>query len=145
MPGGTNIFSRVNKAVTGKPWKFDGVATGVVGTPDTVLNVTGAVWIDMFVIRGVVTPVSSSGTIAVGTAGSTGGIIAATTATLIIGGAPGTCKFWAGTTPALIVTPVVNVVLTQNIIFTYATANVTAGSVVIDVWWHPIEAGANLS
>jgi hypothetical protein len=145
MPGGTNIFSRVPKAVTGKPWTFNGTTTGLTSAADTVLLVTGAVWIDMFVIRGVVTPVSSSGTIAVGTAGSTGGIIAATTATLIVGGAAGTCKFWTTTTPALIVTPLVNIVTNQNIIFTYATANVTAGSVVIDVWWHPIEAGANLS
>jgi hypothetical protein len=145
MPGGTNIFSRVDKAVTGKLWTFNGTTTGVVGTPDTVLTVTGAVWIVHFVIRGVVTLVSSSGTIACGVAGSTGGIIAATTATLIIGGAAGTSKFWASTTPALLVSPVAAFDCQQNIIFTYATANLTAGQVAIDVWWHPLEAGANIS
>ena len=145
MPGGTNIFSRVDKAVTGKSWTFNGTTTGLTSAADTVLTVTGAVWIVSFVIRGVVTPVSSSGTIAVGVAGSSGGIIAATTATLITGGAAGTCKFWASTTPALIVTPVVNVALNSNILFTYATANVTAGQVYIECWWHPLEAGANIS
>lgn len=109
-------------------------ATGAV----PLFTLTGKVIIDRIVAVGSVDLVSAGGgTLALGVTGATTLLIAATTGTLITAG-----KLWLTNTPnangLALPAALLGIPIAQNIIGTVATANITAGAIVLDVWYTPI-------
>jgi len=135
---GLPLAARLDKATT-KLVSFTGATNlGAIGTMP-LFTVTGRVWIVGLDIYCPTTLVGPSATLALGTTNSTSSLIAATTATLIVAG-----KFWATTTPAQDVAAVLTSLVSANILFTIGTTNITAGSLEVCAYWHPMSAGGNL-
>lgn len=136
---GAPFTNRILKRQT-KTIVIDGTVLGPIGSIP-VLTITGCVWIECLVVRCLTSLTGASATIALGTAGNTGGLIAATTATGITAG-----LIWNGTTPATGVgAAIVNYAADLNIIATVATAGITGGSFEVEVYWLPLSANGNLN
>jgi hypothetical protein len=138
MPG-FGIVSREVK-FTRASVTFDGVNYGVAGTPVTVFNLTGRCW--LFALGGycMTTLVGTSATLALGTANSTGSLIAATTATNIQAN-----KWWVSTSPSTDYgVEIEGFIANGPIALTIATANITAGQMDFYALWYPCSAGANI-
>ncbi len=84
-----------------------------------------------------------SSTLALGVTGSTSVFIAATTTLDIDAG-----KFWVDTVPdangVAVPAALKDIVITDNIIGTVATANVNAGAIRLALYWMPLSSDANV-
>lgn len=105
----------------------------------TIFTITGRVILDDLVAVCTTNLTSAGGgTLALGVAGNTGGLVAATTATDITT----TNLIWETATPTagLLAIPAAEKldVVTSNIIGTVAVADITAGVIVFDVFYYPL-------
>ncbi len=125
---------------TTKDITFTGAAG--LGAQGTVAagTVTGGVLIEQLAAYCVTDLVGTNATIALGVAGATTGLIAQATATDI-----DATKFWTDATPTVLESSVANKLVSLNIIATVATADITAGRIVIVYYWRPITANGNLA
>jgi len=146
--GNGSVPVRVRKTIT-----FADVAgQGAVGTV-AVYTVTGAVHIDKLTARCTTSLESAGGgIITLGDASDVDGFIVASTATSIdsgmmwASGAPGTLLSLGQAATGGATTQQINKVANGTTInVTVATAAVTAGVVVFDVWYTPVTDGATIS
>jgi hypothetical protein len=115
---------------------FDGT-----GNPATLFTVTGTVLVKLFATVNTALE-GATATIRVGTALSNVGLIASTTATLAIAN-----EIWHDATPDASIelsTILTEKIVSQNIIQTVGTANITAGSLTYHCIWKPISADGNV-
>ena len=118
------------------PGDFDGT-----GNPATLFTVTGTVFCKLFAVSEVL-PVGATATVAVGTAITSVGLIASTTATLLAVG-----EIWHDATPDAsieLATVATEKIVNQNVIQTVGTANITAGRIRYICLWRPATAGATV-
>lgn len=142
-------FDRNASSVTSPDWSlaltksvtFDGGTTNGIGdydgtgNPVTLFTVSGPVLLRVFGICSV-DLVGASATCSVGTALSTAGLIASTTATNI-----DVNEIWHDATPDASVelsTVATQKIVNQNVILTVGTANVTAGAITFYCHWFPL-------
>lgn len=122
---------------TNDPGDFNGT-----GNPATLFTVTGTVFMKLFAVVQVA-PVGATATLIVGTAISTSGLIASTTATnLAIG------EIWHDATPDASVeatTVATEKIVNQNVIQTVGTADITAGRIKYICLWRPASNGATVT
>lgn len=121
---------------TNDPGDFDGT-----GNPTTLFTVTGRVLVKFFAVCEV-TVTGASGTIEAGTALSTTGLIALTTGTNLAAN-----EIWHDATPDASVelsSILTEKIVSQNIIQTVRTANLTAGRLRYFCLWKPISADGNV-
>ncbi len=118
---------------------------GQSGSPITIFTVTGAV--DVSAIAGFCTTSlvsAGGGTLALGVTGSTSLFIGATTATTLTTAA----AIWVSTTATAtgIALPATtkDIVIMANVLGTVATADITAGVLVIRAFWLPVSLDGNL-
>ena len=125
---------------------FDNTAgNGAFPGTITVATVTGAVYIHRIIPR--ITQTLTSGganTVALGTATVTTGMIGATTGTSLAAN-----EFWATTGGGdvgyvNVSDTITSAIISENIIITLGTANLTAGTIVFDIVWEPVTVGASL-
>lgn len=113
---------------------------GGTNDPLTLFTVSGVVAMKLF---GVCTVnLAGTGTVSVGTAVSPAGLIAATTATDIDAN-----EIWHDTTPDASVelsTVAAEKIVTQNVIETIGTADVTAGNIYYVCQWRPLTPNASV-
>jgi len=115
---------------TNDPGDFDGT-----GNPMTLFSVTGTVLMKLFATCSA-DLTGASATIAVGTALSSAGLIASTTATNIDAN-----EIWHDATPDASIelsSVATEKIVRQNVIQTVGTANITAGTVTYHCIWKPI-------
>lgn len=115
---------------TNDPGDFDGT-----GNPATLFTVTGLVKVRIFGF-GTTDLVGATATLEVGTAKSTAGLIAQTTATNIDAN-----EIWHDNAPdnsVEAITVAAENIVGQNIIQTVATANITAGAIDYYCFWIPL-------
>lgn len=140
-PPGNSLLRTTTKTLT-----LTGAANlGQSASPITLFTVTGAV--DISAIAGFCTTSLTSaggGTLALGVTGSTSLFIGATTATTLTS----TAGIWVSTTATAtgIALPAAtkDIVIMANILGTVAVADITAGVLVIRVYWLPISLDGNL-
>jgi len=132
---------------------FD-TTTGPVGTPTiTVFTITGRVFIYQIFGHCTVDLLSAGGgTLALGVVGNTAGFIAATTATAIDAG-----EWWIDGTPVAghttvpynatggATAAVANKVVSSNVVATVATADITAGTLIITAMYYQLTRQARLA
>lgn len=140
MATSTPVASRTKKVVR-KAFTFDGGSgSGATGSV-AALTCTGTVWVRCINVHCTTSLTSSSGTIALGISGQTDALISPTTASNIDAGMQ-----WADTTPAKIADqPLGNFILSDNLIFTIATASISAGAVEVEVIFESLSADGYLS
>ena len=127
---------RFSKTVT----LSNAAGSGAIGTV-AIATVTDAVLITHIVARVTTTLAGSSATVELGTAANTAALIAQATATTLAAG-----DFWIGsTTPAGVASAVVDKAVKGDIVLTVATANVTAGEIVFDIFFLPLSTNGNLA
>lgn len=121
----------VRKTIT-----FDGgTGTGATGTV-AALTTTGTVLIQSLNIHCNTGLTSSGGTISLGISGDTDCILPVTTASLILAGYQ-----WAGTVPAKIsFEPIPPFVISDSLIFTVGTADISAGAIEIEIFFDSLSA-----
>lgn len=137
VSGTDQILMRASKTVT-----FTGAAGfGQVGN-GTIFTVIGEVLFFKWGMFGVTTPTSAGGgTISVGVAASVAFLVAATTATTITAG-----SLWTTATPTASIVNTPNlwslggVLATDDITFTVAVGDVTAGAVRVECYWLPMSS-----
>ena len=138
-----NGFHPVEKSIT-----FDGGTTNAIGDHDgtsdpfSIFTVTGTVRMKIYAIC-TTTLVGALATLEVGTALSTAGLIAQTTATDI-----DVNEIWHDATPDTSIeldTVSVENIVSQSVIGTVATANITAGVIKFMILWRPITADGNVT
>ena len=126
---------------------FNGAVLNAIGNdggtqdPYTLFTVTGVVAVKIFAVCST-DVASTTGTEAVGTTLSPTGLIGTTTATAIDAN-----EIWWDTTPDASVelfSVLVENIISQSIIMTTATANVTGGVVKFYCLWRPISPGATV-
>jgi hypothetical protein len=118
------------------PGDFDGT-----GNPATLFTVTGTVRMKIFAVCGT-DLAGASATLEVGTALSTSGLIAQTTATNIDAN-----EIWHDATPDASVelwSVATEKIVKQNVIQTVATANITGGVLTYHCIWAPISNDGNV-
>jgi hypothetical protein len=111
------------------------------GNPLTLFTVTGTVMMKLFGIC-TVSLVGDSATLEVGTALSTAGLIAQTTATAIDAN-----EIWHDATPDASIelsSVATEKIVSQNVIETVATANITAGNIYYICSWYPLTPDGNV-
>ncbi|MGH9932602.1 MAG: hypothetical protein ACREA9_25645 [Pyrinomonadaceae bacterium] len=118
-----------------------GSGTGAVGTV-AVGTVTGSILFTHLTARCTTLLASSGGgTLELGTANNTAGLIPLTTATDIDAD-----EFWQDTTPEVKISPaILNQAVCANIIATVATGDITAGVIEIIGYWLPLSDDGNLA
>jgi len=121
---------------TNDPGDFDGT-----GNPATLFTVTGTVKMKLF---GICTTnlAGATATVAVGTALSPTGLIAQTTATDIDAN-----EIWHDATPDASIelsTVLTEKIVSQNVIQTVGTANVTSGVITYYCIWKPLSPGSSV-
>lgn len=125
---------RFTKVIT-----FDGTAgAGAQGTV-AVGTVSGAIVVEQCVGYCTTDLAGASATIELGTSGVTNGLIAQTTATNIDAG-----EAWTDAGPSTLEGSVVNKVVSDDIILTVGTADITAGVLEITIYWRPASQTGNL-
>lgn len=136
----STFFSRLDK-VFRKTITFDGTSgNGATGTV-AIGTVTGAILLTLGGVRCTTDLTSSSGTISLGVAGNTAGLIASTLASDIDSG-----EFWQDSTPEAGISPaIVNQNVVGNIIATIGVASITAGVLEFVFFWRPFSATGNLA
>lgn len=139
--------SETYEQATASPSAFDGGTAQARGDIDGALNpltlftVTGTVAMKIFA-RCTVNLAGASATLEVGTALSTAGLIAQTTATDIDAN-----EIWHDATPDASIeasTVLVEKLVNQDVIETAGTANITAGNIEYTCLWRPITPGATV-
>jgi hypothetical protein len=124
---------------TPKAITYAALTTGAVGTT-TLFTVTGVVAVRVFAVTAAV-DLTGAGTLEVGIAGNTPGIIAQTAATAIDAG-----EIWYGTNPPTVgVMPATLILADTNIIQTIGSATVTAGTLTFYCIWTPITSDATVT
>ena len=129
----------------GKTVAFDGTAgNGAVGTV-TVLTITGRVVLKNLATFCTETLAGATATVALGVASSTAGLIAATTGTDIAAN-----DWWIDATPTEVGLAAVpaghkDIALSESVIITVATANVTDGTLVFWAEYMPLTSNGRLS
>jgi hypothetical protein len=121
---------------TNDPGDFDGT-----GNPATLFTVTGTVLMKLFATCDT-NLAGASATIAVGTALSTTGLIASTTAANIAAN-----EIWHDATPDASIelsTIATEKIVKQNVIQTVGTANITSGVLTYHCIWKPISLDGNV-
>lgn len=127
---------------------FDGGTTNGIGdytgtnNPYTLFTVTGVVEISILAIC-TVSLVGASATIEVGTATTTAGLIAQTTATDIDAD-----DIWHDASPDATVeltSVVTRKIVSENVIITVGTANITAGAIKFIIRWAPLSSDGNVA
>lgn len=137
MPG--DPFPRRVPKLFRKTVTFDaGTGSGAVGTV-AIATVTGAVAITLGAVR-CTTSLTGSGTVELGTADNTAGLIAQTTGTDI-----DASDFWQDATPEVKISPAItNQCVCADIILTVGSATITAGVLEFDFYWVPLSADGNM-
>lgn len=134
---------RVDKVMTfaggtaNDPGDYDGT-----GNPATLFNVSGTVRMRILA-KCLVNLAGASATVEVGTALSTAGLIALTTATDIDAN-----EIWHDVSPDTSVeatTVLTEKVVSQNVIQTVKTANITAGKILYTCLWYPLSEDAEVT
>lgn len=121
---------------TNDPGDFDGT-----GNPATLFTVTGIVLVKLFAVVNTAL-VGATATIRVGTALSTTGLIASTTAANIAAN-----EIWHDATPDASIelsTILTEKIVNQNVIQTVGTANITSGVLTYHCIWKPISLDGNV-
>ncbi len=121
---------------TNDPGDFDGT-----GNPATLFTVTGVVRMRLFAVVGTGLA-GASATVSVGTAATAAGLIALTTATNMA-----VDEIWHDATPDASIelyTIATEKIVTQNVIQTVGTANVTSGVLRYYCIWTPVSDGASV-
>lgn len=116
---------------------FDGT-----GDPFTIFEVTGRVAIKVFAVC-TEDLAGASATIAVGTALTPAGLIASTTATDIDAN-----EIWHDATPDAsteLSSVLTEKIISQDVIGSIATANITDGTIVFYAFWRPLSDGATVT
>lgn len=138
-----NIADRINSVVLDNKITssvtFAALTTGSVGT-HALVTVTGVVAIQCFAVCG--TNVAGAGTIEVGTALSTAGLIAQTTGVDIDAG-----DIWHDNSPdtSIELTSVLtHKIITQSIAYKIAGDTLTGGVVTFYILWAPISSDGNV-
>ena len=111
------------------------------GNPSTLLTVTGTVELAVMAVCAV-DFAGASATLELGTALSTAGLIAMTTATNLVAK-----EIWHDNSPDASVeasTAITRKIVSQNVIFTVKTADISAGSLKMMVFWNPISSDGNV-
>lgn len=122
---------------TNDPGDYDGT-----GNPATLFNVSGTVRMRILA-KCLVNLAGASATVEVGTALSTAGLIALTTATDIDAN-----EIWHDATPDASVeatTVLAEKIVSQNVIQTVKTANITAGKILYTCLWYPLSEDAEVT
>lgn len=134
---------RVDKVMTfaggtaNDPGDYDGT-----GNPATLFNVSGTVRMRILA-KCLVNLAGASATVEVGTALTTAGLIALTTATDIDAN-----EIWHDVSPDASVeatTVLAEKVVSQNVIQTVKTANITAGKILYTCLWYPLSEDAEVT
>lgn len=127
---------------------FDGGTTNAIGDeggtndPYTMFTVTGVVAVRFFGFCTTLLASAGGGTTAVGTALNTTGLITTTTATDI-----DASEIWHDASPDSSVelwTVATEKIVTQNIIMTNVTADITSGVIKFICLWRPLSPGASV-
>ncbi len=135
--------------LTVRPAAFTGGTAGTRGDdggasdPLTLLTVTGVVAMKLFGVCSVDLASAGGGTLSVGTALSTAGLIALTTATAIDAG-----EIWHDATPDASIelsSVAAEKIVTQDVKEYIATADITAGQVYYVCMWRPLSLGATVT
>lgn len=135
-------YGLIQKTIT-----FDGGTTNDIGdfngtgNPGTLATVTGTVEISI-VAKCTTLLTGASATIEVGTATTTAGLIAQTTGTNVDAN-----EIWHDATPDASVeltSVILRKIVSENIILTVATANVTAGVIEFNIFWAPLSPDGNV-
>lgn len=138
----TDWAAAVDKSMTfaggtaNDPGDYDGT-----GNPAILFTVTGTVLLRLLA-RCIVNLAGASATVEVGTALSSTGLIALTTATDIDAN-----EIWHDATPDASIeatTVLAQKIVSQDVIQTVRTANITAGRIVYTAIWYPLSEGANV-
>jgi len=111
------------------------------GNPSTLLTVTGTVELVVIAVA-TVNFAGGSATLELGTAVNTAGVIAQTTATDIDAG-----NIWHDTSPDSTLeasTVITRKIVNADVIFTVATADISAGTLKLMVFWNPISSDGNV-
>lgn len=145
-PNGNPILTTDWAASVDKTVTFSNATNGNgdydgTGNPQTLFTVTGTVLLRVLA-RCTTNLTSTSGTLEVGTALSTAGLIAQTTASAIDAN-----EIWHDATPDSSIeatTVLTQKIVSQNVIQTVATADVSAGVIVYTALWYPLSAGASV-
>lgn len=128
------------RRVIRKTITFDGgTGSGATGT-FAFLTTTGTVFVYMLNIHCVTGLTSSGGTISLGISGETAGLIALTTASDIDTG-----EQWTSNLPEKIGDPIMNIILSDSVIATIATADITGGVLEIEVIFDALSADGMMS
>lgn len=121
---------------TNDPGDFDGT-----GNPATLFTVTGSVRMKILAVC-TVNLAGATATLEVGTAASTAALIAQTVATDIDAG-----EIWHDATPdaTIELTSVLSdFIVTDDVIQTVGTANITAGAISYRAMWYPLSADGDV-
>ena len=129
--------------ITKGPWD-NTAGNGATGTI-TVATVSGSVYIHRIIPM--VTQTHTSGGAATMTLGTTSvatGMIGSTTATNLAAN-----EFWATTGGGdvgyvNVSDTITSAIISENIIITVGTSGLTAGTIIFDIVWEPVSAGASL-
>lgn len=111
------------------------------GNPASLFTVSGVVAVRLFAVCGV-NLAGATATLAVGTADTTAGLIAQTTATEIDAG-----EIWHDASPdseVEVITVAAEKIVTDSIVQTVGTADITAGELTYYAIWRPLSEGATL-
>ncbi len=139
MATSTPVAAR-NRRVVRKTITFaGGSGTGAVGTVAGVTT-TGTVWLECLNIHCVTGLTSSGGTISLGISGDTAALIPVTTASEIDTG-----EQWVDTVPSKVDQGITNITLSDSLIFTVATADITAGVLEVEMIFHSLSSDGNMS
>ena len=130
--------------VARKALTFTGATSfGEVGAVP-LFTVTGEVIINKIIPYCTTNLAGGSATLALGVTGGVADFVAATTATDIDAN-----EFWVDTAPdangVAIPAALMDIIITDNIIGTVATANITAGVMEFTVYWTPISVDGNVA
>ena len=123
--------------IESKSITYVAATTGAVGTTN-LFTITGTVALRIFGVCSV--NLTGSGTLEVGIAGTTAGLIAQTTGTDIDAD-----KIWIDNAPAKIETlPSLSILTNQTIIQTIGTGTITAGTITYYCCWTPVSSSASV-
>lgn len=139
MATSTPVAARNQKVVRKTITFAAGAGTGDVGTV-AALTCTGTVWIKALNLHCTTNLAGASATISLGISGDPEALIPYTTATTIDAGMQ-----WVDAVPSKVDQPIRDITVSDNLIFTIATAGITAGVIEIEVVFESLSANGYLS